>query len=254
MRLRVLGSSGAEFPGFNLPAFLIDGSTLFDAGTIGSALSEKEQWAIRHVFLTHAHLDHIRGIPFLADNIVVKNKKHFVTVISIPPVLKALKKHLLNNEIWPDFTAIPERKNAVLRLMPIKPGRPCEINGYQVTAFGVDHAVSAAGYLLEDGEGKRLLYTGDTGPTKAIWKGAEKPVDCLIVEVSLPNSMEEMAVKTGHLTANLLRQEIGKMKNVPRRILVTHLKPQHFKRIRTEIKRLGIGGIKVLSGGERIRI
>ncbi len=40
MKLRVLGSAGAEFPHFHPPAFLIDEALLLDAGTIGAVLSE----------------------------------------------------------------------------------------------------------------------------------------------------------------------------------------------------------------------
>ena len=43
MIFKVLGSSGAELPGYNSPAFLVDDSVLLDAGTIGSYLSETEQ-------------------------------------------------------------------------------------------------------------------------------------------------------------------------------------------------------------------
>lgn len=250
MRLRVLGSSGAEFPGFHPPAFLMDDSTLLDAGTIGPVLDEKAQWKIRYILITHAHLDHTKGIPFLADNIVVKNKRHHVTLVSIPYVLRTMKNNLLNNKVWPDFTAIPDPENAVLRLKNIKMGKTYEINGYKITAYRVTHAVTAAGYIVEDSKGKRLLYTGDTGPTEAIWKGTETPVDCALIEVSMPNSMRKMAVTTGHLTPELLRAEIKKMKNIPRKILITHLKPQYLNRIKTEVKKLGMNNIEVLTDGD----
>ncbi len=167
MKLRVLGSSGAEFPNFNPPAFLLDGSVLLDAGTIGAVLSENAQWKIRYILITHAHLDHIRGIPFLADNIIVKNKKHSVTVMAIPSVLLTLKRSLLNGKVWPDFTVIPNPDNAALKLKSIRHGRAFAVNTYKVTAYAVNHAVPATGYIIEGTGGKRLLYTGDTGPTGA---------------------------------------------------------------------------------------
>jgi hypothetical protein len=43
MKLRILGSAGAELPDFRPPAFLLDDQLLLDAGTIGSVLSEEEQ-------------------------------------------------------------------------------------------------------------------------------------------------------------------------------------------------------------------
>lgn len=250
MRIRVLGSSGAEFPGHNLPAFLIDDSILLDAGTIGAALDEKAQWKIRHILITHAHLDHIRGIPFLADNIILKNRKHQINLVGSPSTMKAIKQTVLNNRIWPDFTALPDRRNPVLKLKTIKKGMPVYINGYKITTFAVNHSVPCTGYLIEDGKGRRLLYTGDTGPTETIWGATRKPVHCLMVEVSLPNSMRSMALRTGHLTAGLLKKEIGKMRIVPEKIFIVHTKPQYFEKIKQETKALGLKNLRILKDGD----
>lgn len=254
MKLKVLGSSGSEFPNHNSPAFLVDDTLLLDAGTIGPVLDAKAQWKIKTILLTHAHLDHIKGIPFLADNIVLRNKAHSVNIMGIPSVLGTLKKHLLNNQVWPDFTSIPHADNAVLKLKSIRTGRPFEVDGYRVTAHRVNHSVPAAGYVVEAGDGKRLLYTGDTGPTDGIWKAAEKRIDCAIVEVSMPNRMKRMAIMTGHLTAGLLKVEIKKMLIIPGRILITHPKPQYFAQIKAELKKLGMNNIELLTDGKEYRI
>jgi ribonuclease BN (tRNA processing enzyme) len=250
MRLRVLGSSGAEFPGKETPGFLVDGSLLLDAGTIGAVLSEDEQWAIREILLTHAHLDHIKGIPFLADNIILKGSGRQVRIRSIEPVLRTLKDNLLNGAIWPDFTAIPEPDNAVLVLENIDSLKEYVIDGYRVTAYEVNHSVAAVGYVVEGPDGKRLLYTGDTGPTESIWAACHRRTHAAIIEVSMPGSMEEMAIKTGHLTAGLLKAELGKMKVLPDRILVTHPKPQYVSAIMEELGEVGHGNIELLRDGE----
>jgi len=254
MRLRVLGSSGAEFPGKMTPGFLVDDSLLLDAGTIGAVLNEDEQWAITDILLTHAHLDHIKGIPFLADNIILRNSGHQVRIRSAAPVLKALKDNLLNDSIWPDFTAIPEPGSAVLLLDVIEPLKEYAINGYRVTAYEVNHSVPAVGYVVEDSQGKRLLYTGDTGPTEAIWEENDRRIHAAIIEVSMPDSMREMALKTGHLTAGLLGAELKKMKRVPDRILVTHPKPQYISTIMDELKGVDHGNIELLKDGEEYEI
>lgn len=254
MKLTVLGASGAEFPGFNPPAFLIGDSLLLDAGTIGAVLDDKAQWKLRHILITHAHLDHIRAIPFLADNIIMNNHRHTVNVTGLPKVLRDLRNSLLNDRVWPDFTRIPGPKRPILRLNPIRAGRAVKINGYTVTAFSVSHSVAAAGYLIEDKRGKRLLYTGDTGPTEAIWKAALRPLDCAIIEVSFPNSMKAMAIKTGHLTPELFKKELLKMKNIPRMLLITHPKPLYIGRIESELGKTGLGHIRILRDGEVYRI
>jgi cAMP phosphodiesterase len=149
------------------------------------------------------------GIPFLADNLLFSGKRNSVNIIGIPPVIKALRKNLLDGSIWPDFTIIPGKHRAILNLTELKPGQSIKIDPYTITPYEVNHSVPASGYLVEDKRERRFFYTGDTGPSGATWeKIGEKQIHCLIIEVSLPSRMEKMAIKTGHLTANLLKEEL----------------------------------------------
>jgi ribonuclease BN (tRNA processing enzyme) len=211
MLLKVLGSAGAEFPGHYPTAFLIDGKLLLDGGTIGARLSEAEQFAIRNVLVTHSHLDHIGAIPFLADNIVIGNKRHSIALFGIRETLTALRKYVLNDELWPDFTRISAAREPVVKMRNVLPGRSFRIGGYTIRAFRVNHTVPAVGYIIRDRRGKVLLYTGDTGPTDAVW-GAAKKVDAVIAEVSFPNNMKALALKTGHL--GLIRKEVAKIRGM----------------------------------------
>ena len=254
MKLRVLGSSGAEYPGYNPPAFLLNGTLLLDGGTIGTRLTEKEQWGIKHILITHSHLDHIKGIPFLADNIIIKNKKHSVTLYGIRETLSALRENLLNDRIWPDFTKISAAIEPVIRMKQVTAGRPFSIDGCQITACRVNHTVPAVGYIVtEKKSGTKLLYTGDTGPTDRIWRIAGG-VDVAIIEVSFPNRMEALAVKTGHLTAGLLGQELAKFRKMPGRVLVTHPKPQYIKQIGEEIRGMKDRRIEMIRDGKTYEI
>ena len=115
MKIKILGSSGSVAPGQNTAAFLIDDFLLLDAGTISLSLDRDAQFKISHIFLTHAHLDHVKGIPFLVDNLVMARPKAQVTVLSGPEVIRTLKTHIFNNRIWPDFTRIPSVEHPVLR-------------------------------------------------------------------------------------------------------------------------------------------
>lgn len=252
MKLRVLGSAGAEFPDFRPPAFLIDDHLLLDAGTIAAALTEEEQVRLRHLFITHSHLDHIRGIPALADNIIIRNYQHTVTVYSIKDVVSAMQDHLFNNIIWPDFTVIPTPDNPVISFVTIETDREYAVSDYSVRAIPVSHTVPAVGYRVCQGD-TTLLYTGDTGPTEEIWHYANG-VDALIVEVSFPNSMESLALLTKHLTCSLLKAELEKITILPKRILVTHPKPQFVDIIRTEIESLGLKEIELLHDGAEFKI
>lgn len=247
MKLRVLGSAGAEFPNFKPPAFLVDGKLLLDAGTIGSVLSEEEQWKIHNIFITHSHLDHIRSIPALADNIIIKNLNHSVTLYASDEVISALQDHMFNDIIWPDFSKIPSVDDPVIVYSAIVPYQDYSVDGYSIQAIPVNHTVPAVGYRVTSA-GRTLVYTGDTGPTEEIWKFCSA-VDALIVEVSFPNELESMALLTKHLTSALLLKELDKIEVLPKRILVTHPKPQYYDVIRREIESLQVVGIELLHDG-----
>jgi ribonuclease BN (tRNA processing enzyme) len=255
LKIKVLGCSGAEYPGRYSPAFLVDGEIFLDAGTITSVLGEKQQMKIRTIFITHAHLDHIRGIPFLADNIVMARKRRRVTVYSIPSVITTIRKHLFNSAVWPDFTVIPHPDDAILKLAKVTEGRAVREGEYRVTPYRVSHTVPSVGYLVEDKKGRRLFYTGDTGPTNGTWeKVGKRKIHCLIIDVSFPNALEELAIRTGHLTPRLLRAELSKMVLPPDRVFVTHTKPRYHKTIEGEIRKMKIDGMRLLRDGETIPV
>lgn len=247
MKLRVLGCSGAEFPGHNPTAFLLDDSLLLDAGTVGAVLEQEEQWRIRDILVTHSHLDHVRGIPLLADNIMVKGLDNSLNLFATGETLDAIRVHLLNGVIWPDFTRIPSLEKPIVFCVEIFPEEEFQLLDYRITAFPVNHTVPTVGYRITKGAAT-LLYTGDTGPTERIWQMAGE-VSALLVDVSFPNDMEDRARLTGHLTPSLLLRELAKLAQCPGRILVTHLKPQYYARIQAELEATGIGGLEILKEG-----
>ncbi len=255
MRVRVLGSSGSEVPGHNSPAFLIDDFLLLDAGTVSLSLDTHAQCKISHILLTHAHLDHIKAIPFLLDNIVSSEQSCQITVLSGKDVLGDLKRSIFNDRIWPDFTMLPTPQMPVLKYEPISTRGFFEIRGFRVYASRVNHAVPAYGYMVENASRHSLLYTGDTGPTAAIWKRMRgHVVKGVIVEVSFPNEMQDLAIASGHLTPSLLKQEIQKMPSVPDDIYITHLKPYYRETIEQQLRTIDGASITLLEDGLTITI
>ncbi len=252
MKIRVLGCSGAEFPDRRPSAFLIDGVLLLDAGTIGAVLTAREQEAVRNILVTHAHLDHVRGIPLLADNLIVDGNGGSVRVMGSSQTLTAIREYIMNGVIWPDFAMIPSSEQPVVRYQPVELAREFMVDGYRVTAYPVNHSIPAVAYLVES-DGATLLYTGDTGPTETVWKAVDG-LDALIIEVSFPDELEGLAIQTGHLTPGLLSLELGKLASPPGRVLVTHLKPQHDAAIRDQLRRLAIPDLEYLKDGATYEI
>jgi len=244
MHIKVLGCSGSRYPGEHSPAFLIDGHLLLDAGTVCGALNAEEQSQIDVALITHPHLDHVMGLASLADNLLLSGSGKSISVFGTDEVLGILRSHLFNGLIWPDFGAIPSRVSPVIRWERLEPCQEVNICDFQVIPVPVNHSVPAVGYLISR-DSSRLLFTGDTGPTQLIWELAGN-LSLLIVEVSFPNSLEELALQTGHLTPRLLERELSKLPARPRRIRIMHLKSVYREQIITEIEKLAINQIEVL--------
>jgi cAMP phosphodiesterase len=156
-------------------------------------MSYKEQTHIKAILLSHSHIDHIKDIGFLADNVFGKIKTP-IKLVSIPEVLNLLKKHFLNGKLWPDFTAIPDRKNPIYKLIPLVPMKSLKIDGLKVKAVKVNHTVDAVGFVISDNKGS-IVYSGDTGPTDLLWEEANKlkSLRGVLLETSFPNSMVDFS-------------------------------------------------------------
>ncbi len=241
MKLRVLGCSGSDLPGQHLTSFLINDHVLFDAGSVTSNLSLPEQSRITDIFVTHAHLDHIKDILFLADNLIEFFDHHNrppVNIRGLPEVLDSIATHLLNDTIWPDFTVIPV-KSPVLTYMPLPPGTPVTIEGLTFTSCPVNHAKHASGFVVQGQKpGEILAYTGDTGPCAQWWEflaGLDAPVKHLITEASFPNHLEELATVSKHLTPKLLQSELKKLPYKPK-VFIYHMKSPFSEQIQEELQ------------------
>jgi phosphoribosyl 1,2-cyclic phosphodiesterase len=70
MRVRALGVAGGEVPGRGLTSFLVDERLALDAGHLTASLTLDAQAALDAILLSHAHLDHVKDVAFLADNLM----------------------------------------------------------------------------------------------------------------------------------------------------------------------------------------
>lgn len=263
MIVRVLGSHGSELTVAGTRGlhecrtcgFLVDDTVMLDAGTISAALVEDEQAKIRHVLVSHTHIDHIKALPLLADNMAGFTAKGPIQVWSVPVVLDGLRHHVFNDVIYPDFTCLPTAADPVIALKSLEEGVPSTLDGYDVTAVPVDHIVPAVGFIIRDGEGA-LLYSGDTSETRHIWEAAreERRLKAAFIETSFPNELAELAKTSGHLTPEMLGREWRKLGRPDIPIYIYHRKPPYGDLIAEELARLNLPNVSVLEEGQRIRI
>jgi len=254
MKVKVLGCSGSEAVGHNPPGFLVNDVMMLDAGTITGALSIDAQAKITDVLISHTHLDHIKSLLFLADNII-GHIENSVQVRAIPEVIEAIQKHLMNNIIWPDFTRIPlvkNPKNGVLAYAPMPVGEAVPVAGLRVKAIPMNHPVPAVGFLVSDGT-TSFMYSADTGPNEGLWKEAAhaKNLSAIIVDTSFPNSLDGIANASGHFTPAQLHRDLSDAQvalNIP--IYIYHIKPVYQKKVISDLRALGRKNVKILREGK----
>ncbi len=222
--------------GLSTTAFLLDQDILIDAGTGVGDLSLDELKKINHIFLTHSHLDHIAGVPLIADA-VGASRENPLLVYGSSTTLSALQKHILNNIIWPDFTVIPSESKPFIRLVPIEIGKPVNINNREIVAIPVKHSVPANGYAITSPSGNTIIFSGDTGPAPDFWDAANQftHLKHLIIETSFNDSEEALAIISGHFSPRLLVEDLKLLKDLNTELWITHLKPDNGDSIFDEI-------------------
>ena len=239
MKLRVLGSFGGDSPDCRMTSFLINGCVAVDAGAITRALSIAEQRSVRHVILTHTHMDHTNTLPFLIENCFGANEEP-VAIYCTKRAMAGVRRHLFNNDTWPDFTRIPNHLYPSLRFEEIELERPFVITtpggpDLEVIAIEVNHIVPTAGLLIRQGSSS-VIFTSDTGPTDRIWEIANATEDlaAVITECSFPNRLQEVADVSLHMTPASLAVELAKLRRrVP--VLIYHFKPPYVDELRREL-------------------
>lgn len=239
MKMRVLGCAGGIGGREKLTTcLLVDRDILLDAGTGVASLSLDELVQIRHVFITHSHLDHVAGLALLVDAVQV-NKAGPITVYATQEVIDSLKQHLFNWVLWPDFSAIPNEREPAMRWQAIGPDATLDLEGRLITPFAVHHTAGSSAYWVRVASGG-FLFTGDMGSTPALWDklAGEKLLQQVIVDCSFVNADRALAELSRHFCPHTLCEEIRAM---PQSIefLIYHLKPGQEDLIMRELAQEG---------------
>jgi ribonuclease BN (tRNA processing enzyme) len=225
MKLRVLGCSGGVGDALRTTSLLIDDDILIDAGSGVGELTLEELRKIRHVFISHSHLDHFSFLPLLVDSIFPSIREP-VEVHAQPVTQEALQKHVFNWTIWPDFSRLPTEDNPVMIYSPLKPGEKFDLGRDRILEMiDVNHIVPGVGFRVECPTGA-FAFSGDTSTNDNLWNvlNARNGLDLLLVEAAFPNADLELSKRAGHYTPSLLGEDLVKLKHQPT-VCITHTKP-----------------------------
>ena len=241
MRVRVLGCSGAIAQGCRTTSFLLDDDVLIDAGTGVGDLSLEEMAAVNHVLLTHSHLDHVASLPLMLDAVAALRMAAGappLQVHALPGTISALKVHIFNNLIWPDFSAIPSADTPLMKFNPIAVGETLQVGGKHIEVLPAVHTVPAVGYAVDSASG-HWVFSGDTERNPAFWQRVNQlKVALLIIETAFSDREKDLAKRSLHLAPSTLAEELDHIQGDRRfPIYITHTKPAETGLIMEEIRR-----------------
>lgn len=219
MRLTILGRDGPyPGPGGACAGYLVEGPqgpVLLDCGpgVLARLRQRVDATGLAAVFYSHYHPDHS------GDHFVLRYVLDIARYLGRP---RSQPVPLYGPARPPDLAGRMPYKD-VFAPHFLDPGDRLTIAGFAVEVRGTDHPLPCLASSWSAG-GRRLVYSGDTGPGAAadlveLARGA----DLLLIEASLLARRGDRA--PGHLTARQAA-EIGREAGV-KRLLLTHLLPEY---------------------------
>jgi ribonuclease BN (tRNA processing enzyme) len=255
MRVRVLGCSGGIGSGLRTTSLLVDSDILIDCGTGVGDLTLQEMRALRHVFITHTHLDHIAALPLLVDTLFGELQQQPLVIHAQPESMEVIRKHIFNWQIWPDFFELPVINRPVVEFEEMRPGETIDIDGRSIEMVPVRHAVPAVAYCIDAG-GASFAFSGDTRTNDSLWAALNRRerLDLLIVECAFGEQQRTLAEAAGHYCPSTLASDIAKLRHEVV-LHLTHLKPGEESVIHEEVCAALPGrDIRRLTGGDAFEL
>jgi cAMP phosphodiesterase len=254
MKLQLLPSSfdenGLASEQQHLSCFVINDSVAVDAGSLAMATNSLQKKQIRDVVLTHAHLDHIAGLPLFIDDLFDILDEP-IRVYATREVIEVLKRDIFNWAVYPNFLELENKKGTVLKYRAFEVEREIVIKDLTFKPIEVNHLVPSIGYVISDGKTK-IALTGDTAETDEFWRviNTEKNISAILIECAFPDQLKELAQSSHHLTPKILRKEIEKYTGEQCPIYVVNIKPMCFEEVVRQIKELNIENLQILQVGK----
>ena len=175
--------------------------------------SLQEITKIEHIFISHLHVDHVSDIVALIQSLWLSGYDKTLNIYGPSDMQKMAK---VIGEVFPYLVG-----KVKLKYHQLEPGFQVKMKNWNVLAFPVDHGdIEAYGFHIE-AEGKRVVYSGDTAPSKEVVKAATG-ADLLIHECSVPDEFKE--IYTTHTTPGDLGKLAAEAK--VKALVLVHLYPQ----------------------------
>lgn len=254
MKIQMLPSSidenGQASDRQHLLTLVIDDCVAIDAGCLAMSCSPKQRENIRDVILTHTHLDHIAGLPIFIDDLFASLKEP-VRIHASSEMVEILERDIFNWAIYPRFSELSNDDGPVMEYREFERGAEIQARHLTIKSVGVQHPVSANGYLVSDGSGS-IGITGDTAETDEFWEVCNTTSDlkAIFVECAFPDELVSLATVSEHLTPQRLSSELSKLTDRKYPVYVINIKPMYREKVVKQLTTLSLENVEIMRVGK----
>ena len=229
---------------------LINDELVIDAGSIGLAPLELQR-QVRHVFLSHSHMDHVATLPVFLEN-VYEPVEQCASIHASEAVLEGLRTHLFNDVLWPNFFELGMPTAPFCDSQTLVAEQPVVLGELTVTPVEVQHGLPTFGFLVEDAQSCVAIASDTRGATR-LWQIAEKKENLkgIFLDSSFPNEMSWLAEVSHHMTPHDLVQESALLPpGVP--LFPVHIKARYRDRVIRELQSITDRPVHPVIPGEEL--
>lgn len=151
--------------------------------------------AIGDLFITHAHIDHLGGLPSLIESFRLAGRRRPLRVYALPETMEVARA-LMDTFA---FELTMDRWSFEVNFTTVDEGAELTFAGAPARLYRMSHSIPSAGLRLEL-PGGVVAYTCDTEPTPAIME-LGRQARLFITESTFLRQNEAFARMSKHMTA-----------------------------------------------------
>ena len=250
MKLQLLPSTfesdGTASSRQHLSCIVVNDRIAVDAGSLAMAATDEHRRSLRDVILTHAHLDHIAGLPLFVDDLFAALDQP-IKIHALPEVIDVLERDVFNWSVFPKFSELSIGSSNAIEYHPVSFNESFTIHGSEFRLFPAFHKVPSCGVIIKDAN-SCVAISGDTASLSGFIEDGSR-LNAAIVECAFPDELSVIAKSSHHMTPSILKTELEKLQlDCP--IFVFNIKANYREAVVAQVLDLGIRNLDVLEIGK----